>query len=173
MRPVICQAPSTDLVHSMCQEPAVPVGIKEHLEVFPLTSPLVKLLEDVTQEPTLDGTPDGHQVEGAARHLPPASVWAKNGTVSRAPCPCPATSRIWYPTFNSQWDATYSGPAPAPTKNKGLPSRWPMSGPPPSPATVPQAGWVTQPPCSLPSQLPGCFCLACELPCQRSSLHGK
>lgn len=61
---------------------------------------------------TPDGIPDGHQVERAAKHLPPASVWA--------PCPCPATSLIWYPTSNSQWDATYSGPAPAPTKNKGL-----------------------------------------------------
>lgn len=122
---------------------------------------------------TLDGVPDGHQVEGAERHLPPASVWVKNSTVSRAPCPCPATSRIWYPTSNSQWDATYSGPAPAPTKNKGLPSPWPSPGPPPSPATVPQAGWVTQPPCSLPSQLLGCFCSACELPRQWSSLHGK
>lgn len=77
---------------------------------------------------TLNGIPDGHQVEGAERHLPPASVWVKNSTVSRAPCPCPPTSRIWYPTSNSQWDATYSGPAPAPTKNKGLPSPGPRLG---------------------------------------------
>lgn len=159
LRPVICRAPSTDLVHSSHH------WYHKHLESFHLSS---SETPGQWHQDNLDGIPDGHQVEGAARHLPPASIWAKNGTVSRAPCPCPATSRIWYPTSNSQWDATYSGPAPAPTKNKGLPSPWPASGPPPSPAAVPQAGWVT-----LPSQLPGCFCSACKRPSQPSSLHGK
>jgi hypothetical protein len=42
-----------DLVHSMCQEPAAPPGIEEHLEVFPLTSPPVRLLDNVTQAPSM------------------------------------------------------------------------------------------------------------------------
>lgn len=105
-----------DLVRSKCQKTVVPAGIRGRSSLPASGSPFSYPAPpgNVTQAPLMASQMTTRVLVAAVYTLLLLLSGQRMACVSKAPCPCPATSRIWCPTSGHQWDATYSDPAAAP-----------------------------------------------------------